>query len=1104
VVGRWCVGVLCVLPSIGHTHAASPAPAAWWTRLDVQSRLVLDQTLVNGATQGLPIAADGDRTLTVLLLATDGHAPALQDEVAALGGRVRFMDATTGYLRARMSRQALRALATSRHVAIAQLDGLDNVRKMLDERPGKFPYITYEARKAAISISRSSRSRSTPQAQARETSISSTPVSSPAIADALRDVADLADDDMGLGDLRRQHPTFDGRGVTIAIVEALGASADFTDETLRTGLTLDGRSIEKIAGLYSSVHPDTYNAVRDQVVRVRLDATVSSSSPIVVLDGVPYRLPHAGTFRVGELRRHDRFCLLLWEAQTKTVWIDANRNRDFTDDDPLHDANTNAQESSAQRLWTMWTDPQSGAAEPMAVAVDPSAETIDVFILSRGHATMTSAVAAGQAIGFVRGAAPGARLVLVSCGVLASSYLEGLILAARREDVDILSVSHTAQTMPNEPDALEGMLIDRLVARYHKMVVIAAGNQGGAVDAIDATGSRLALTIGSYHSPGVAARLGLRAWDPFALVDPTTSRGPNIAGLADPDLLASNRRLAPENCDEPARVGPLALPRCLALSSGTSSAAPSAAGVIASVISGLKQSHLVASPERLIWALDAGASYLDDVPAHAQGSGVIRADRTWALLQRHDIVVPDLMTKGPIAHVLASGLATPSMGDSLFEREGAWHIGARGSRTVTFTRVSGPPAIQRYALRVRGARDVFAVPSHLDLPLGEPIACPIAIQVPREGVLSARVELVDPASGVIVASRLLTIASAAELDTAAGYRVERSGALGPGQDGVHLVRVPPEAELIEVELHLREGTARLDLHEPWGQRYSHVGADMQPIDWVRQKQAGTYRLLMARPMSGVWSLRVVNDEIGSRAPFEPSAMARYDLRVIAYGMRTAIDGERGAIAVTNAMAPLGAATVACMTTDGGRWRTTLREDEDGIVSSLNVPEGADLLITRASTDASSARVGLSLFHCATGHCYLHASSLPAARSAEIVVRHPAPGPWKVVVSSGPGTPGPLTVTREEAIGLATACAPPDSRESVAAGASWTIPIARRLPSQPHGASLWAIVPDAIAARETETSAGTRESIRNRPPVLGVTLVTPQPDSTAVQRSTSRP
>src|SRR5206468_208573 len=117
----------------------------------------------------------------------------------------------------------------------------------------------------------------------------------PLSVEASRESGFTADEDAGVGRWMTEHPTFDGRGVTIALLES--AQPVFTDPTLRSAKALDGRDIPKIAGILNGLAPDMPDDTR-----VILDTEVSVAGSWCRIGPRTYALPHAGTYRFGLFR----------------------------------------------------------------------------------------------------------------------------------------------------------------------------------------------------------------------------------------------------------------------------------------------------------------------------------------------------------------------------------------------------------------------------------------------------------------------------------------------------------------------------------------------------------------------------------------------------------------------------------------------------------------------------------------------------------------------------------------------------------------------------------------------------------------------------------
>src|SRR5262249_19186752 len=104
-----------------------------------------------------------------------------------------------------------------------------------------------------------------------------------------------ADEDAGVGSWLAEHPTYDGRGVTIALLES--AQPAFAQAVFGGAKTLDGRYIPKIAGVLNGLAGDAPDDTR-----VTLDTEVSATGTWCRIGRRTYILPHPGTYRFGVFR----------------------------------------------------------------------------------------------------------------------------------------------------------------------------------------------------------------------------------------------------------------------------------------------------------------------------------------------------------------------------------------------------------------------------------------------------------------------------------------------------------------------------------------------------------------------------------------------------------------------------------------------------------------------------------------------------------------------------------------------------------------------------------------------------------------------------------
>jgi len=141
------------------------------------------------------------------------------------------------------------------------------------------------------------------------------------------------------------HPTWDGRGVTIGIVDS-GVSLDHP--SLLTTSTGERKVIDWVT--YTDPLAD------DDPTWINMQAQVSGAT--FTFNSVTYTAPYAGSFRIGVFNERDArlggeigndvnrdgnpagssgLFAVLWDTATNVVWVDANQNNSFADEPPMRD-----------------------------------------------------------------------------------------------------------------------------------------------------------------------------------------------------------------------------------------------------------------------------------------------------------------------------------------------------------------------------------------------------------------------------------------------------------------------------------------------------------------------------------------------------------------------------------------------------------------------------------------------------------------------------------------------------------------------------------------------------------------------------------------------
>lgn len=261
------------------------------------------------------------RRVTVLLAGAVGQGDRLVSLVRSAGGDVERASRRAGFVIARVPAGQVTSLASAPAVDALQL-GRDTAR-MIDNVP---------AQPAGHSV---------PAAAAERTKAAQT-----------QELPYAPTGDVGAPQFIAQHPTFDGRGVTIALIGGL-----MPLDPSAPGLQLTSTGQRKIAKI-SDASGD-HNVVTDQVVH--------PSGSTFTVDGVTYQLPaserarrpvrfgvldEAKLFSTPQLPfpvdlnldgdTTDRYPVLVtgWSRPQLRLWIDTNQDHSFADEHPLSDFNT--------------------------------------------------------------------------------------------------------------------------------------------------------------------------------------------------------------------------------------------------------------------------------------------------------------------------------------------------------------------------------------------------------------------------------------------------------------------------------------------------------------------------------------------------------------------------------------------------------------------------------------------------------------------------------------------------------------------------------------------------------------------------------------------
>jgi hypothetical protein len=1070
-------GVCLVVFALGAARVSMSQPPAPERRMSLHNRLLLNRAVVSGL-----------RSIEVLLLVNRAERnPVTSDAtaetaalVSRLGGRVSRTEAEIGYLRVEVPTDRLLELVGSRAIDAYQISSLSKGAWYRDTPPA-----------ANAQMFRSF--EVTPIAPTEPPAThGNLPALSPAEA---RDPGFTADD-IGVGEWLKKQPTFDGRGVTIALIET--ATPSFADSTLRTAKTLDGRDVPKLAGILNVLEAGDMDETR-----VRLDTLVEAPNSWARLGNRTYILPRPGRYRIGvlELPAGDsvvhRFAVIE-EQSTREVRIDANGDGSFQDEAPLADVN----ERFDPRVLKLAHPRKTDLSFVMGRGREP--QVVHIYVGKGSHQSMTLSVAAGSRTddGLASGVAPNARVLLVriiSSQPALARIFEGFIEAAQRADVDVISTSMGLAILPDTAADFSGTLFSRLVSVYQKPIIIGAANTSLMLGSVHAWGAT--LSVGGILSPATYAALhGGRPLERL-IVHPMSAAGPSLDGAVKPDFLAPMERLAadlPWNADidaAPRNTPTRRVPPGYQISCCTSATSPYAAGIAALLISAAKQSRIPYTADSLSRAMKVSARLVPGYQTHQQGNGALDIDAAWLELT-HPLEPPRIVASASIVHPLAQYAARGPAGQGILEFEG-WSTGMSGTRMITLRRESGPAPPVAYRLDWSGSDGTFSTVSPITLPLNESVPVAVRIDVKSAGAHSGILNLRDTTTNAILFRTQATIVAAEPLDPAAGS-VRVTGKIPLMRQDAHYIRVPAGAGALVFELEVNRGVIRpsiLPAHGLFPGYYMHV----HPKN-VHFAGKGRYHVLLPNPEPGTWTFLVDTGSTWSEIPGNPvpgdDGDAEYTLtvRLMESSIRTSTTTSGKIVAdITNTGSTIAEPALdispGYLTSHRGSFLPT------GLPNTIDieVPRDAATLSLQLHSEREGTNTELYLYDCTTGECFSYNIGFPAARTHTLVVRKPSAGRWVAAVNAAPFPAAAGTFVLDELITTGT----PVQHTSVAPrgpGARWQETIENiTVPPVAQGRTpvLLLELLDAAAERgELEHPWGTGPTdvrLRDRPVAIGTAI-----------------
>lgn len=1017
---RFCVALAATL--VVGTFAVSPPAGAGKpdTGLSKQDRQLLAVARANG-----------QKSVTLLVATRPGAAKQVVSGLQGLGAVVQYHDDALGYIRA--------SVPTGKADAVASLAGVqavdvDDVIVLDDPRP--------------------------------DGAVVATPQTPPGPGTP-RDNPYMPVGDTGGAQFTAAHPTWDGRGTTVGIIDS-GVTLDHP--SLLTTSTGERKIVDWVTA--------TAQVGDNDPTWVNMQAQVTGAT--FSFQGVAYTAPAAGTYRIGLFNERDPrlggeigndvnrdgnptgssgLFAALWNTTTNNVYVDANQNRSFADEPAMTDYKVRFD------VGYFGTDnPATDIAEriPFVVQTDGKTKFLNIGIVSGQHGSHVAGIVAANAMfgGAMSGEAPGAKLVSVRvclfvAGCTSHTLIEGMIYAAKQANVDVINMSIGGLPALNDGNNSRCVVYDRLIQQSNVQIFISAGNNGPGTNTVGDPGvCGKVVSVGSsitdatwradYGSTGPATDN----------LHPFSSRGPTESGAMKPQIVAPGAAVSTTPRWQPGGPvpGTYPLPAGYAMLNGTSMASPQAAGAAALLISAAKQSAVQKQPDQLRQALRSSARFIAEYGAFEQGNGLIDVPAAWALLSTNNVRTVDITSSVPVRTLISGFLATPDTGEGIYEREGV-AVGASFSRTYTFTRASGAGGSTTYNLSFVGNDGTFNLPAaSISLAKNTPKTLAIGVNAGSAGVHSAILNLDDPSTAGIDYQTLNTVVVADQFSVANGFTVVKTGTVSPNQVHRYLVDVPAGAPAFKVDLSgptADPGTGQVRFL-----RFHPYGVNFDPnssLNCYTPSSGGCstgdpLSRTLSQPLPGVWEVTVEARRTSDTA----DAPFTLTMAVLGAGVAPSPDVIASATlgvpiarnyTLTNLFGPftgravgttLGSAAVSTPTI------ANLAQQQYPVQVS---PGSTRLQATIGDTSDLAADLDLYLFDCSSGSCVLTAQSADGDSEESVAIDNPAAGNWIVLIDgysvpAGSTTYNYLDVFTNAAFG---SVAVTDANALRPAGAVWTVP-----------------------------------------------------------------
>ncbi|MFF4687351.1 S8 family serine peptidase [Streptomyces sp. NPDC001307] len=828
----------------------------------------------------------------------------------------------------------------------------------------------------------------------------------------------------GAVDFVQDHPKWDGRGITIGILDS---GVDLGHPALQKTSTGERKIVDWVTATDPIVDGDaTWRPMVTAVSGPSFSyggATWTASSGSYEISTFKESATTGGDEK-GDLNRDgdttDSWGVL-YDPAAGTVTVDLDNDHDFTDDTPMK-----PYKDGYQVGYFGTDDPKTDVAErvPFVVQIrkdvpmDPyggswvgkKADFVNIGVIESEHGTHVAGITAANGLfgGKMNGAAPGAKIVSSrACtwtgGCTNVALTEGMIDLVANRGVDIVNMSIGGLPALNDGNNARAELYTRLIDTYGVQLVISAGNSGPGANTIGDPGlADKVISVGAAISKETwAANYGSVVEKKYQMM-PFSSRGPREDGGFAPTLVAPGAAINSTQTwlpGSPVGEAGYSLPAGYSMLQGTSMASPQAAGASALLLSAAKQKGIDLTPAGLRTALTSTAHHIKGVQAYEEGSGLIDVVDAWEAI-RDGASAHDYTVKAPVDTALDQALKTPGYGTGLYDREGGLKAGEKKTYDITITRTSGPDRPVWHELGFENnAGAVFRTLGDdlVRLPLNQPVTVKVQAAPGSAGVKSAVLDVDDPFTEGIDKQILTTVV----VSTPVHYTYTAANSVQRNSTQSYFLTVPEGAKSLEVAiggLKDKSQTRFIAVH-PYGVPVDNTGTPYCYPNYLDGNGCKPDVRSYADPQPGVWEV-----EVESRRT-SPLLDNPYTLDVSVLGAAfdpetvTVPEAKAGSPAavswkVTNAYAALDGKAVGGPLGSAKTARPSIKEGETQ-TTTVDVPAGAKSLdVAIGNVSDASADLDLTVYD---------ASGKQVAQSADgdseeaVSIPSPAAGTYTIKV-----------------------------------------------------------------------------------------------------------